>query len=201
MHLYRLFPVALIILLTISASAQDNVLIQRLMGDGKIIKAMLPWNAEHADIVCIHSSQIGDSLGTSDALSFYQKDSLGYREVFHFESGYPLVGIFQDCEYKGNLIATWIAGSGYGVTAFSYANHQVKVVLDDGSKILPEFAYVGSRLRYDVIVPQHDWVMDRKKGHSVSVRDSARVYRWEGNRYQSVKLPWQKRIESPKPNK
>jgi hypothetical protein len=144
----------------------------------------------------VYSSNAEDSIGTSSVLSFYQINDSGYKEIFRYDADEHLVGIFQDRDSRGNLIVIWMAGSGYTFTIFSYINHNVLVVLEDESKMLPEFVYEDYIGRYDILVNRVDWMVDEKTGKHSLVPDSTAIYSWNDNHYNKVIVAWNKRFSS-----
>jgi len=181
---------------SIIASGQDNYFIQKLISEGRVIKAIQQWNVEDDPLLCVYSSMSHDSIGISSALSFFQKGNDGnYKEIFHHPIDYHLVAFFQTCEYKGNLLVIWIAGSGYHFTVFSYLNGMVNLVLRGGSKVMPELICSDSVSDYQILVTHKQWEINKKTGESNYVPIMTAVYKWAKDHYEEIDVSYKKRFE------
>ncbi|MFZ1976696.1 MAG: hypothetical protein WAV76_01965 [Bacteroidota bacterium] len=196
--MYKILSFAFLVILNLSfaINKQDNVLNQRLIGEGQIIKGMQPWNVKNGLLMCVYSSRADDSVGTSSALSFYIENSIDHEKIFQYPIDYHMVGIYQTCEYNGNLIVIWIAGSGYHFTVFSYLEGSVRLVLKGGSKIMPELVLTNVDSEYVILITHKIWVEDQKTGEETYIPTMTTVYKWFGDHYDRIDVPYKKRFNA-----
>lgn len=188
--------VGLLLLLFLPANAQDNSIIQKLISEGRTIKGMLEWDVAFRNpLLCIYSSDSNDSTWESSELSIYRKDSSGYTEIFNKKDLGSLVGIFQDCEYKGNLIVLSVTNS-YGITVFSYFDGKVQLSLNDGDRIMPEFVFSNFNTEYNIVLTYKDWVMNKQKGESELIPVNSTIYKWNHNHYDTLYTSYKKRFDT-----
>jgi len=170
-------------------------LVQTLMDQGITIMAMQSWNVEHGPLLCIYSKEIDDSTGRSWALTFYQLDSSRYIEIFRYNTGCNFVSFYQTCEYRGNLLTVWIAGSAYHYTIFSFIEGKVVQTVDCGSKIRPEIIFKDFESEYEILVTHKSWDKDKKTGEDVYLPDYTTIYKWNKDHYDAIEVPYKKRFD------
>jgi hypothetical protein len=181
--------------LSIIARGQDNnIFIQNLIDEGKVIKAVQEWNADEKPLLFVYYSS--DSIGgfPFPVISFYQRDSTGnFQEIYRDSIGYGLVGFYQTSEYKGNLITIWIAGSAYNFKVFSYVNGAVHLVQEAGSKVMPELVKPDFRSEYKIINTHIEMEIDEKTGNGDFVPCGTEVYTWKKDHYEEIDVPYKNR--------
>jgi hypothetical protein len=194
---YYILLILLCGLSIISRGQDNNIFIQKLIDEGKVIKAVQEWNADENPLLFVYYSS--DSSDAVDGLpfpvfSFYQRDSTGnFQEIYRDSIGDGLVGFYQTSEYQGNLITIWIAGSAYHFKVFSYVNGTVHLVQEAGSKVMPELVKPDFRSEYKIIYTHIRMDIDEKTGNGDFVPCGTEIYTWKKDHYEEIDVPYRNR--------
>lgn len=152
---------------------------------------------------------VGRKLGEGK-LQFYLDEKL----VFTFAPKlYPIGLLTLD---DGNLASIWSHGNGKKrIVVFSEENAQIKEKLNEASKLMAEFCYVGrfrqndfkklsknnSRLPQCILIPQLEWKETTSNGKNVEFQPISRfasVFCWNRSQRKYLELrnvEWDKRLD------
>jgi hypothetical protein len=84
-------------------------------------------------------------------------------------------------DFNGRLFTTWVGGSAYHLRVWAFVDGQVKQVLDEGTKMVPEFLY-DDQGRESVLIT--DPVLEN--GKWTATNGTTAVFKWNGERYERI---------------
>jgi hypothetical protein len=155
-------------------------------------KFLVHWSSNEMEILC----SVKEDQSHSMILSFY-KDTLEKNNILFFynSGGDSPISLFQDKDDSGNFITVWQSGSAYHIVVFGVINGKIEKALDTGAKCFPEFVF-NKNNDYNIIISEHQWLVDRKTNDKALVPQSAYIYKWNGVKYiKSDKTKWSQRLQ------
>jgi hypothetical protein len=156
------------------------------------------------NIRLLHTWYVGETMSTElKALVRENKDG-GYRlEIYRIGNGQPkklydhegsLPGSISQLDDK--LVVLWGSAVGFILNVFEYKDGKIKMVIDDGSYLPPEFVYIGKDLKSAFLIAKLEWVKNAN-GDSEKIPTKANVYIFSNKEIIIKKdVPWGKRYDS-----
>ena len=124
-------------------------------------------------------------------LTIYRENGNSLAKIFSFETPDSILSAYPLGDYNGRLFTIWVGGSAYHFRVFAFVGGQVKQVLDEGSKLAPEFMY-DEQGRESVLISES--VLEN--GHWTAANGTTTVYKWDGQGYERIgTVPWAKRLQ------
>lgn len=189
------FWFSLSLLLTCTAGAQEsakNETSKRIAGESKPV-AVVQWRVtgKQGHLRCEVWNQISSTKNGPLTRVFTIYDDGKLAKVFEFETPDSLLNVYPLGDYNARLFTTWVGGSAYHLRVFAFIDGHVKQVLEEGSKLPPEFFYDEegreSVLLTDPVIENGKWT---------SVNGTTTVFKWNGRSYDRIgKVPWAKRLQ------
>jgi hypothetical protein len=124
-------------------------------------------------------------------LTIFREDGTKLVRVFKFETPDSVLNMYPLGDYNGRLFTTWVGGSAYHLRVFAFVDGKVKQVLDEGTRIAPEFLY-DSQGQESVLVS----APDIENGKWTAAIGTTTVFKWNGQSYDKIgTVPWAKRLQ------
>jgi len=124
-------------------------------------------------------------------MSIYREAGAKLAKIFNFETPDSLLNIYPLGDYNGRLFTTWVAGSAYHFRVRAFVDGQVKQVLNEGTKLPPEFLYDDAG-RESILFT--DPAME--KGKWAATNGTTTVFKWNGESYEKIgTVSWSKRLQ------
>jgi len=181
-------------LFVITAMAQKKVEPPARQGGEGALLAFAPWRVagREGHLVCEVSQQASSGVAIPmRVLTIYRKGAAKLATVFRFETPDSVLNVYPLGDYNARLFSTWVGGSAYHLRAWSFADGQVKQVLDEGSRLPPEFLY-DDEGRESVLIT--DPAMEN--GQWTATHGTTTVFKWTGQAYDKLgTVPWAKRLQ------
>ena len=184
------------------ATAQPNhdSFLPNLIETNAVLSATWWPVSDDTDLLCIVSTPKSKSSGPADSvLSVFVKSQNKFKKIFEYKPDASPLCLFPTEASEGNLVSIWVSGSGYLVYAFAYSDGQIRMVLDSGSKWMPEITRLdtGHRIYKDtIIITELTWSKDSLSEATNLMPSTAIVYEWDGRKYQIIKtVPWEDRFK------
>lgn len=161
---------------------------------GEKLVGMARWRVagKQGRLLCQVSEQSAEAeRSPMRVLSVYREERAELARIFNFETPDSLLNIYALGDYDGRLFTTWVAGSAYHLRVWAFVGGQVKQVLDEGTKMAPEFLY-DDQGRESVLITEP--VMEN--GKWASTNGTTTVFKWNGQSYDKLgTVPWAKRLQ------
>jgi hypothetical protein len=124
-------------------------------------------------------------------LTIFREDGTKLVRVFKFETPDSVLNMYPLGDYDGRLFTTWVGGSAYHLRVLAYVDGKVKQVLDEGTRIAPEFLY-DSQGQESVLIT----APGMENGKWTAAIGTTMVFKWNGQSYDKIgTLPWAKRLQ------
>ncbi len=124
-------------------------------------------------------------------LTISRQEGSNLIKIFSFATPDTLLSMYPLGEYNGRLFTAWVAGSAYHLRAWAFVEGQAKLVLDEGTRVLPEFLYDDQGRELILIT---DPVMHDGKWRTAD--GTTRVFKWNGETYDKIgSVSWMKRLQ------
>jgi len=161
----------------------------------KDLVAAVRWRTigKEGHLRCEVSEQGTDGGGNLPrrVLSIFREDDGKLAKIFAFETADSLLNVYPLGDHNARLFTTWVGGSAYHVRVFAFVDGHVKKVLDEGTKIAPEFLYDDQGLEFILISSP---VIEN--GKWASANGTTTVFKWNGRSYDKLgTAPWAKRLQ------
>jgi hypothetical protein len=162
---------------------------------GENLLALARWRVAGTEghLLCEVKQEIaatGVALPTR-VLTIYREDGAKLVQVFKFETPDSVLNMYPLGDYNGRLFTTWVGGSAYHLRVWAVVDGQVKQVLDEGTKIAPEFLY-------DYQGRESIFITDPalESGKWTAKNGITTVFKWTGHAYEKIgAVPWAKRLQ------
>jgi hypothetical protein len=163
----------------------------------KNILALFEWGFDQRRYVCIVTSQKRykpDSI-PERAISFYKNENKKLIEKYSYKTYDWFSSLFPIQQEHGNLFTIWGGGSAYHFVVFSMSDNEVKIVLQIGAKQFPEFIDFDNDGEMEIVITEGELAKDYRTNQILSLPESARLFKWNGNSYDAVKSSnWENRL-------
>lgn len=207
MKLYTAIIVVLLlnILLPISSGSSekgigDETTLSNVLEDGNIL-AMNYWDAEDESLLCIvslHTIKIENTSFPDRRLNFYKKIGDKLKKIYEFKPGDIFLSMYPLSD-NGNLATVWVTGSAYRFYIFSFIDNGIKLVLDEGSKAMPEVVDIDNDGEDEILITEGAFLIEKDTKKIISRPKSVRVYKWDSKSYKLIKtVPWENRFTTLK---
>jgi hypothetical protein len=124
-------------------------------------------------------------------LTIYREDGEKLTRIYNFESLDSVLNVYPLGEYNARLFITWVGGSAYHFRVLAFVDGRVKQVLDEGSKLSPEFLY-DDQDRESVLITEPTF----ENGKWTATNGTTTVLKWNGQSYDKLgTVPWAKRLQ------
>lgn len=179
-----------------TVSAQDsNQAVNPASPSAKNLLSLVRWRAGGKDghLLCKVSQETAarDAASPTRVLTIYREDGDKLVRIFKFETPDSVLNVYPLGDYNGRLFTTWVGGSAYHLRVWAFVDGQVKQVLDEGSKLPPEFLY-DDKGQESVLIT--DPAMENGKWTAAS--GTTTVFKWTGQVYEKIGVvPWTKRLQ------
>lgn len=150
-------------------------------------------------VITEHTLRMGEDVLPYRILSFYKKNDDKFAKIYKFISGDSFLGMYPMGEVNRNLFTLWVAGSAYHFEVFSLIDNKIKLVLDSGSKEMPEIADIDNDEEPEILLSEGHFKA-AGKNDTVFIWETTGIYKWNGKSYKLVKtVPWKNRFNALKP--
>ena len=189
------FSLTFLVLLVAVAQGQTGARLPIIGSFGEKVLALAPWRVagKQGHLFCQVSQHPAsdDDRSPMRVLTIYREEEADQARIYDFRTSDSLLNVYALGDYDGRLFTTWVAGSAYHLRIWAFVDGIVKQVLDEGTKIVPEFLYddLGreSILITDPGMENGKWTV--KSG-------TTRVFKWGGQSYEKIgTVPWRKRLQ------
>lgn len=162
---------------------------------GKLL-SLVRWRVEgkQGHLLCLVSEERANrgevSLPTR-VLIIYREDGDKLTEIYKFESPDSALNTYPLGEYNARLFVTWVGGSAYHLQVLAFVDGRVRQVLEEGSKLSPEFLY-DEQDRESVLITEPTF----ENGKWTPTNGMTTVFKWNGQSYDKLgTVPWAKRLQ------
>lgn len=195
--------VCLNLLMPIVSSCKENegkeISLSTILKKENVV-AMNYWDINDATFLCtvtLHSVKVDNNTYPDRKLTFYKKMGAKFKETYQFKPGDFFLSMYPISD-SGNLITVWVTGSAYRFYIFSLVNNEIKLVLDEGSKLMPEIVDIDNDGEDEILISSGAFLVDAMTKEVISKPESTRVYKWNGKSYKIIKtVPWKDRFKMP----
>ncbi len=188
------FALTLLILFVAVAEGQTNTASAASPSGGEKLVATAQWRVagKQGRLLCQVSEQSLDAeRSPTRVLSIYREEGAKLARIFNFETSDSLLNIYALGDYDGRLFTTWVAGSAYHFRVWAFVDGRVKEVLDEGTKMPPEFLY-DDQGRESVLITEPSM----ENGKWAATNGTTTVFKWNGENYEKIgRVPWSKRLQ------
>jgi len=178
------------------AQGQTNAASSASPSGGEKLVATTQWRVagKQGRLLCRVSEQSADAgRAPMRVMSIYREEGAKPARIFNFETPDSLLNIYALGDYNSRLFTTWVAGSAYHLRVWAFIDGRVKQVLDEGTKMQPEFLY-DDQGRESILVT--DPAME--DGKWAATNGTTTVLKWNGESYDKIgTVPWAKRFQCP----
>jgi hypothetical protein len=89
-------------------------------------------------------------------------------------------------------MTVWVSGSAFHINIFALVGKEIKLVLKEGSKSVPEVADVDNDGLSEILVSTGSVMVPNSNKVEPEI---TRIYKWDGKLYKLIKtVPWKKRL-------
>lgn len=179
----KLLFLACVLAMSFAASCREVKPSVTCENDSSDVAFLHSWmvNPERSIKCMAVRAQVGDSLSCSDVGN-------KAKPLLSTSPGDSFMSMSSTSDLEPRLITVWVTGSAYMVRIYAYDGGQIRLVLEVGTKAMPEMIYPTKD------APDQDIVVAKEKDGYQSV--SADVYRWNGVGYTLIKqVPWESRFK------
>jgi hypothetical protein len=158
--------------------------------------SLVRWRVEgkQGHLLCVISEERANKGGASlptRVLNIYREDGDRLIEMYEFESPDSPLNTYPLGEYNARLFVTWVGGSAYHLRVLAFVDGRVRQVLDEGSKLSPEFLY-DEQDRESVLITEPTF----ENGKWTATNGMTKVFKWNGQSYDKLgTVPWAKRLQ------
>lgn len=191
------FCFGLILLVPATAVAQepDKTATSAHLFRRENLLALARWRvtAKEGHLLCEVSEETAASAANSPTriLTIFREDGTKLVKVFKFETPDSILNMYPLGDYNGRFFTSWVGGSAYHLRVWAFVDGQVKQVLDEGSKLPPEFLY-DNKGQESVLIT--DPAMEN--GKWTATNGTTTVFKWTGQVYEKIGVvPWTKRLQ------
>lgn len=186
------------LVLSIMAFAQDSdqtITRSSLPPPGKLL-SLVRWRVvgKEGHLLCVVSQERANASGPSlptRVLTIYREDGDKLIRIYKFESPDSVLNTYPLGDYNARLFVTWVGGSAYHLRVLAFMDGRVKQVLEEGSKLSPEFLY-DDQGRESVLVTEPTF----ENGKWTATNGTTTVFKWNGQSYDNLgTVPWAKRLQ------
>lgn len=174
----------------------DEITLSKILGEENIL-VMNYWDVNDKTILCIvtlNKIKIEDTSFLNRRLNFYKKMGDKFKKIYEFNPGDIFLSMYPLSD-NGNLVTVWVTGSAYRFYIFSFIDERIKLVLDEGSKAMPEIVDIDNDGEDEILITEGAFLTDYKTKKIISRPESTRIYKWEGKSYKLIKtVPWKNRL-------
>lgn len=164
------------------------------------VLAMNYWDVDDITLLCLitlHSVKVDDNTYPDRRLTFYKKIGDKFNKLYQFKPGDYFLSMYPTSD-NGNLVTVWVTGSAYRFYIFSFIDKEIKLVLDEGSKLMPEIVDIDNNGEDEILISSGNYLIDAKTKKVLSYPESTRIYKWNGKSYALIKtVPWKTRLNTP----
>ncbi len=187
------FGLMLLTLVVAVAEGQTKTASAASASGGEKLVATTQWRiaGKQGRLLCQVSERADAERSPTRVLSIYREEGAKLTKLFNFQTPDSLLNIYPLGDYNGRLFTTWVAGSAYHFRVWAFVEGQVKQVLDEGTKLPPEFLY-DDQGRESILV--NDPAMEN--GKWAAANGTTTVFKWNGESYEKIgTVPWSKRFQ------
>src|SRR5229473_1629728 len=112
---------------------------------GENLLALVRWRVtgNEGHLLCeVTQDTVASGAGSpTRVLTIFREDGTKLAKLFNFETPDSVLSVYPLGDYNGRLFTTWVGGSAYHLRILAFVDGRVKQVLEEGSKLSPEFLY------------------------------------------------------------
>ena len=164
---------------------------------GEELISVVPWSVGDETLLCV-VVQRDVTLTSRDTLpvrvlTIYRKREAALKKLFEDEPGDAFLEMHPLGEQDARLFTAWTGGSAYHFRVLAFVNGQVKQVLEESSRGMPEIT-IDENERESILFTDMELVNGQwTRGAAVATTD---IYKWNGAAYDKVgPVPWAKRLQ------
>ena len=185
----------------------QETFLPKILGKETVL-AMNEWNflegEKLKEFLCVVTSYRKSFEGGTlpgRKLSFYKKIDDKLIKKYKYETGDSFLTMYPLSEINGNLLTIWGGGSAYHFNVFSLKDNEIRIVLEAGSKALPEIADIDNDGEYEILIWAGNFeVLKTKENTELSFFEKKRIFKWQtADIYKLIKtVPWENRFTALK---
>lgn len=173
-----------------SAGTFENAL--RLLEQENIL-AQIYWTVSNHTYLCVVTFHETESQGITvphRRLSVFQKVGGNLEKIYDFEPGDIFLSMYPLAE-DGNLMTVWVSGSAYRLYVFSAVEDTIRIVLEEGTKMMPEIVDIDNDGHNEILVSTGSHLLNKQVDSVLSYPSQTKIYKWRGDSYQLLRTtPW-----------
>lgn len=194
-----------------SVNKGEEVTLPMILEKGLVL-AMSSWSFIEEEklmrffcIVTFYQNHIDHETLPGRKLSFYKEKDTKLIKKYEFETGDSFLAMYPLSVTNGNLLTIWGSGSAYHFDVFSFKDNEIKIVLEAGSKALPEIVDLDNDGEYEILIWRNFEPLKNKENKKDGFFETKRlykwktadIYKWDGKAYRLIRtVPWASRLSN-----
>src|SRR6266446_9935910 len=164
---------------------------------GEELISVVPWSVGDETLLCVVVER-ATKFWTPDTwpvrvMTIYRKRGAVLKKLFEDDKADALLEMHPMGEQDARLFTAWTGGSAHHFRVFAFVNGQVKQVLEESSRGMPEIT-IDENERESILFTDMELVNSQwTRGARNATTD---IYKWNGAAYDKAgPVPWVKRLQ------